>query len=188
MKVHLRYQFHIFSKWAVEGKVLRRCNVGCNWNRINLTVYSVTFDVSWVKCFVKVSSFFLVQFCQVSINTFLSVYDIVICKGDIVFTRWVMTDIFLAVVTPTKVLDIQFSANFSPMILFAFSSNSSKLSGLSPIWYILISCITWWWWFSSFWLFPLRFPQAARLAAKATRLADAKHIFSSFHYKTPFLF
>jgi len=73
------------------------------------------------------------------------------------------------------------------MILFAFSSNSSKLSGLSPIWYILITVLSPEAESAAFWLLPLRFPQAARLAAKATRLADAKaYFFQFFMIKTPF--
>ena len=102
-----------FNKWSVEGKVLRRCNVGCHWNSIDLAIYSVPFDVCWVKCFVKVFPFFLVQFCQVSIGTFLSINNVVVGKGNIiVFTRWDDDVHFLCVVTPTKILDIQFSTNF----------------------------------------------------------------------------
>ena len=73
------------------------------------------------------------------------------------------------------------------MILFAFSSNSSKLSGLSPIWYILITGFSPEVVSAAFLLLPVRFPQAARPAAKATTLADAKaYFFQFFMIKTPF--
>ena len=73
------------------------------------------------------------------------------------------------------------------MILLAFSSNSSKLSGLSPIWYILITVFSPEAESAAFLLLPERFPQAARPAAKATTLADAKaYFFQFFMTKTPF--
>ena len=73
------------------------------------------------------------------------------------------------------------------MILLAFSSNSSKLSGLSPIWYILITVFSPEAESAAFLLLPVRFPQAARPAAKATTLADAKaYFFQFFMIKTPF--
>ena len=74
------------------------------------------------------------------------------------------------------------------MILLAFSSNSSKLSGLSPIWYILITVLSPEAESAAF-LLPERFPQAARPAAKATTLADAKaYFFPVFHDKNSFFY
>ena len=77
---------------------------------------------------------------------------------------------------------------FSSMILLAFSNKVSKLSGLSPIWYILITVLP-----SSllddFWLSPVKLPQAARVAPSARTLAEAKaYFFQFFMRKTPFLF
>ncbi len=69
------------------------------------------------------------------------------------------------------------------MILLAFSKKNIKLSGLSPIWYILMiglpSSVV-----ADFLLLPVRLPQAARVAPRAMTLADANaYFFPIFHKK-----
>ncbi len=105
-----------------------RCNVSCYWNSIDLAVYSVPFDVSWVKCFAKVFPFFLVQFCRVSIGTFLSIDDIVISKESniIVFTPDEMITFIFVRSHPNQDIGYQFCANFLSMILLAFLKKNIK--------------------------------------------------------------